>query len=266
MERILHTDIPYAIEIHPRLTGDLYLPAQRAGAPVALVIHGGGWTSSDKSSLSPVCEALVAAGVAVFAINYRRLTEAPWPACREDCESAFELLRRPSFLSPYGLKADKVIVVGASAGGHLALMTALARPAGEVEAVLAIAPPTRLDHKAKSCDPYLLKPAFFEQFFGPCVPVTAAALAAASPLGLVGPDSPPLWLIHSRQDQLVPPQHSEDLAQAYCEHKRPVRLHFFEGTDTVHGLWVDNEAPQREFTPPFHAALTETITELVAFI
>lgn len=255
-------DIPFATDRHPRLSGDLYLPAQLEKAPVALVIHGGGWMNSDKSSLAPVCHLLAQHGIAAFTVNYRRIVEAPWPACMEDCVSAFDFLRDPTFLAAHGLQSDSLLVVGASAGGHLALMTALSRPAGQVSAILAIAPPTTLEVNAACCDSYLFTPAFFATFFGNTALPTADQLWSASPLSLVNHDSPPLWIVQSRNDLLVPPQHAEDLMRAYEHHHRPVSCHYFDGPDTVHGLWIDNTATDRTLTSQAHAALTSALTEL----
>ena len=258
----VHSDIPFATARHERLVGDLYLPAQRDGAAVALVIHGGGWMNSDKSTLAPVCRLLAQHGIAAFSVNYRRIVEAPWPACLEDCVSAFDFLRNPDFLATYGLHAQSPFVVGASAGGHLALMTALSRPAGQVSGILAVAPPTWLEVNASCCDSYLFTPPFFATFFGTGTLPNAETLRTASPLSLVDTNSPPLWLVHSRNDLLVPPRHSEELSVAYHERQRSVSCHYFDGPDTVHGLWLDNNAPDRILTPAAQAALTEAIVAM----
>ncbi len=258
----VHSDIPFATARHERLVGDLYLPPKRDGAPVALVIHGGGWMTSDKSTLAPICRLLTQHDIAAFTVNYRRIVEAPWPACLEDCVSAFDFLRNPDFLARYGLRAQSLFVVGASAGGHLALMTALSRPPGQVAGILAVAPPTWLEVNTPCCDSYLFTPPFFATFFGTTTPPDAQTLYAASPLSLVDAKSPPLWLVHSRNDLLVPPRHSEALSRVYQEHQRPVRCHDFDGPDTVHGLWIDNNAPDRVLTPPAQAALTEAIVAM----
>ena len=230
--------------------------------PVALVIHGGGWINSDKSSLSPVSEVLARAGFAVFSINYRRLTEAPWPACREDCQTAFQKLRSGELLDGYGVEPSRFVIAGASAGGHLALMTALSQPAGQVDASLVIAPPASLEVNMATSDRFLFSAEFYEMFFGHAQPVTKEEMAAASPLSLVTEASPPLWLVHSRNDLLVPPEQSEKLVAAYRKNGRSVREYWFDGPDADHGLWRDNAAPVREMTPAFEAGLSAAVSGL----
>jgi acetyl esterase/lipase len=257
-------NVPYAVERHPRLVGDLYLPEPRLDSPAVLLIHGGSWTSLDKSSLARISELMANLGFVVYSINYRRLPEAPWPACYDDCVSAFERLRAPAFQARYGFRARQLVVAGASAGGHLALMTGLSRPRGEVAAILSFAGPAFLAVNAETSDPALFTPAFFDRFFGSRGAVTPAALAAASPLNLVVRGSPPLWLIQSRNDRLVPPLHAEELVRRYVGAADDVHAHFFDGLDSVHGLWADNAAPQRVLAPAAKAGLEESLSEIRA--
>jgi acetyl esterase/lipase len=239
-------NLPYAVERHPRLVGDLYLPEARLDSPAVLLIHGGSWMSLDKSSLARISELMAKRGFVVYSINYRRLPEAPWPACYDDCVSAFAQLRAPAFQSRYGFHTRQLVVAGASAGGHLALMTGLSRPRGEVAAILSFAGPSFLAANAETSDRVLFTPAFFDRFFGTPAAVTPEALAAASPVNLVVRGSPPLWLIQSR----------------YADLANEVHVHFFDGLDSVHGLWVDNDAPQRALAPAARAALEESLSEI----
>ena len=93
-----------------------------------LLIHGGGWNALTKESLEPIARLAVSESRAVFSINYRLLDHAPWPACGSNCASAARFVLAGS-LAPHDLPRAhlrKLLVVGASAGGHLAMMTGLA--------------------------------------------------------------------------------------------------------------------------------------------
>lgn len=254
-------DVPYATGTSLRLVGDVYQPAGSSVAPAVLLIHGGGWISLDKASLAPVAELMARNGFLVYAINYRRLPEAPWPACLQDCVAALQVLRSDSFRRRFHLAALPVVIAGASAGAHLALMTGLSRPPGEVAAILAFAAPSRLAVNMPTCDKFLFTPAFFAEFFGPQA-VTREALDAASPRTLVGATSPPLWLIHSQNDQLIPLEHSAALAARYQQLGLPVRVHYFAGTDTLHGIWVNNAATPHVLAPAARAALEQSLVEI----
>jgi hypothetical protein len=93
-------NIIYNTKCDTRNTGDLYLPENAdRNTPLALSIHGGGWSAMDKSSFAGVAEFLCGLGMAVFNIDYRLLTDAPWPICGDDCLRAAGFLleaRHPS--------------------------------------------------------------------------------------------------------------------------------------------------------------------------
>ena len=102
--------------------GDLYLPAA-SRPPVVCLIHGGFWRMPyGREELADVAKDIVSRGYAVWNIEYRRLG-APgggWPGTLNDVASAVDHLAK---LADEGLDLDldQVIVVGHSAGGHLAL-------------------------------------------------------------------------------------------------------------------------------------------------
>ena len=114
---------------------DLAMPKDQALAPrpVVVVIHGGGWIEGDKSSFSTV-EGRVpgnildfaARGFAAATINYRLSGEAPYPAALDDCRAAIVWLQ--SHAVEYRLDPKRIGVYGNSAGGHLALLLAMADP------------------------------------------------------------------------------------------------------------------------------------------
>jgi acetyl esterase/lipase len=120
-------DVAYGTD--PMQKMDIYLPANRTTATtkVMIYIHGGGWISGDKADLN-------GAGLdtlrkrfpeyAVFNLNYR-LAAIPstnqFPAQETDVKTAVEFIynNRANYLI-----SDKFVMVGASAGGHLALLHA----------------------------------------------------------------------------------------------------------------------------------------------
>ena len=118
--------------------GDLYLPEHPEHAPVALTIHGGGWSAQDKSSFCGVSQFIASLGWAVFNINYRLTTIAPWPACGDDCLMAAKFLLDGEVPEFAGLDRCKLLICGGSAGGHLALMTGLRLPPNRVAGIISI--------------------------------------------------------------------------------------------------------------------------------
>lgn len=110
-------DVPYAAN-HVRNKLDIYLPATgQPPYPVIVWIHGGGWTSGDKSSAAGRAAQLVPLGFAVVGINYRLSGDAIFPAQIHDCKGAIRWLRANAV--QFNLDPNRIGVWGSSAGGHL---------------------------------------------------------------------------------------------------------------------------------------------------
>jgi acetyl esterase/lipase len=109
--------------------GDLRLPTTAGPHPVVVLIHGGCLKSeyATLKDLAPMADALKAAGFATWNVEYRRLGNAGggWPGTYLDAGAAVDKLR--SLAAEYPLDISRVVVVGHSAGGHLAMWVA-ARP------------------------------------------------------------------------------------------------------------------------------------------
>jgi acetyl esterase/lipase len=133
----------------PVQVGELLLPAGPGPNPVAVVIHGGFWLASYGLSLMvPLCEALAERGVATWNVEYRRVGDdgGGWPGTFLDVGAAVDHV---TTLAPaFGLDLGRVVTVGHSAGGHLALWAA-ARPRIAPDSEIAVAAPLPL-HAAVS--------------------------------------------------------------------------------------------------------------------
>jgi acetyl esterase/lipase len=106
--------------------GDLRLPKGPGPFPVAVVIHGGCWVSkfATLQSTAAMADALRDAGVATWNIEYRRLDNpgGGWPGTFADVAAAADEL--PAIAKRHPLDLSRVMAVGHSAGGHLALWLA----------------------------------------------------------------------------------------------------------------------------------------------
>lgn len=103
---------------------DLYLPRNATAAtPVLMYIHGGGWVGGTKESsvlrLLPYLEM----GWAVVNVEYRLGAVARAPAAVEDCLCALRWVIANA--EQYNFDTSRIVTTGNSAGGHLALTTAM---------------------------------------------------------------------------------------------------------------------------------------------
>ncbi len=125
--------LPYGDD--PLQFGDLRLPEGPGPHPLAIVVHGGFWRAEYALDyFGHACDALAAEGIATWNIEYRRIGNpgGGWPGTFLDVAAAADHVR--VLADDYQLDLDRVIAVGHSAGGHLALWLAGRNriPAGDV--------------------------------------------------------------------------------------------------------------------------------------
>lgn len=102
---------------------DLYLPPAKNGpTPIVINIHGGGWNKGNKESQSGF-SGFFKRGYAVANIAYRLTGVATAPAAVEDTRCA--LIYLISNAKKLNIDINKIVIMGGSAGGHLALMGGL---------------------------------------------------------------------------------------------------------------------------------------------
>lgn len=120
----------------PDQVADVYAAgAGGAARPLLVLIHGGFWKPQyGRGQIGPMASALAAAGWTVAAIGYRRRPGDPF-ATVEDVRNALAAL--PARVDGHD---GRMLVIGHSAGGHLALLMAAASPTPALAGVLAMAP------------------------------------------------------------------------------------------------------------------------------
>jgi len=249
-------DIRYLPENGFRGTGDLFLPEPDCSTgKIALSIHGGGWASMDKDSFAGVAAFLAENGLAVFNINYRLAGAAPFPACAEDCLAAADFVIGKNIPELNGFDCSRLLVIGASAGGHLALMTGLKlgrKRALGIAAISAIAD---------------LMPDFtanrerYSILFGH--EPEGAEMISASPVELVAADSPPMFLTHYINDRVVPVESSVNFIKKAKSLNAEVAAYLYdnEREGQGHAIWIPGSEPHRLY-PDIEEKITDFILKL----
>lgn len=109
--------------------------------PVMLYLHGGGWCFGSINSCARFCAAVALEGdCIVAALDYKLAPRHPFPAALDDCREAVAYVREQA--AGWGCDTTRIAVGGDSAGGNLALATALSAPG--VAKVIPIYPITKL--------------------------------------------------------------------------------------------------------------------------
>ena len=212
-------DIDYVGDANPRQTLDLYIPEAKTESsyPVVLWIHGGAWRQGSKDRPG---RALKAAGLncAIVSINYRLTSEKSWPAQIHDCKAALRWVKANG--KKYHLDAERIVVWGGSAGGHLVAFLGMTQnhpdldgklgshtdQSTSVKGVINFFGPTDflvMNHQGSSMD-HNAASSPEGQLLGGEVSTLKARAKIASPFHQVSSDDAPILTVHGTKDPLVP--------------------------------------------------------------
>lgn len=218
---MVEKDVTYCTAGDVPLLMDVYYPRFEASGtvPAVLYVHGGGWTSGDKSSAGLWAGLLARQGYLVASINYRLAPQYKWPAQIEDTKCAVRYLRASA--EKYNIDPNRIGAIGDSAGGHLVSLLGLTGPeegfegsggypnqSSAVQAVVDMYGPTdftSVDMRAESFR--------IGQILGIPFAQAPAALKKASPVTYAKKDAPPFFILQGDQDKLVPLSQSQLLYQ-----------------------------------------------------
>jgi acetyl esterase/lipase len=189
---------------------DLYLPANRSldTTKVIILIHGGAWAEGDKTDFDSYVPELKQRlpGYAVFNLNYRLYVNNTnrFPAQEEDIKAAVNFIfsrRNEYYIS------DKFVLLGASAGGHLALLQGnkYSTPV-KPKAIVSFFGPTDLVSLYNTSQFAALG---LPQITGGTPTTAADVYKNSSPSNYITTGSPPTMLLQGGLDPLVPPAQSE---------------------------------------------------------
>jgi acetyl esterase/lipase len=202
---------------------DLFIPGGSGPHPVAILIHGGCWsgTTAGREQLRHIGAELASLGIAVWSIGYRRTNEdgGGYPGTFQDVGLAIDRLR--SDAARYHLDLSRTVLVGHSAGGHLALWAAArdslpaASPLYDAKpfmprSIISLAGIGDLAAFARFV-PVHCGPGVLEKL----IPATTSSdpYAEISPAALPAPKGP-VVMISGILDRLVPPYAAHDYARA----------------------------------------------------
>jgi len=234
----LHPDLVFATAGGTPLKLDLARPkAVQGPVPAVVFLFGGGWREGDRRQMRHFVEGMARLGYVGVAPDYRLVPAARFPAQLEDCKAAIRWLR--AHAAEYGIRADRIGVVGFSAGGHLAAMLGVTRPqdgfegvaapaeaSSRVQAVVSFFGPTDFSTRDWPAD---LEREVIVPFLGGSWADRPDAYRKASPIGYVRAEAPPFLFFHGSDDRLVPVDQSRRLADRLSRVGVPAQVVVLDG-------------------------------------
>lgn len=210
-------------------------PARPVPATHVIVLPGGGYAGHADHEAEPVAEWLGALGLAASVLRYPVRAEHPAPL--DAVRAAIRRVRADG--------AERVVLLGFSAGGHLAghaALTAAATDPERVDAAVLCYPVVSMEldtHRGSQ-----------QELLGPAP--SAEARAATSLDRLVTAAAPPFFVWHTADDPSVPVQHSYRLARSLADAGVPHALHVFP--EGAHGLGLATDAGEPAAWPELCAS------------
>jgi acetyl esterase/lipase len=252
-EKPTHQDLVYATVAETPLKLDLFLPpASDDEPPLVVFIHGGSWRSGAKE-LGWQFAWLNRLGYALATVQYRFTDRCAFPCQLHDVKAAIRWLRNHA--DTYGYDAERIVVFGASAGGHLALLAGLTGDDPELEgavgategsskvvAVINIFGPTDfmtvlddLERIGATRDDD--NAALRALLGGPLPKETPARAKQASPVTHIDAADPPVLTIHGEADRIVPVAQAQQLHRALRAAKVHSELHIVPNVGHSSEIW-----------------------------
>jgi acetyl esterase/lipase len=207
----VHPDVTYL-----RASGfpqklDVFFPMNPKGpVPVLVYFHGGGWIWGDRTGAIPQLLPYLQMGWAVVNVEYRMADTAPAPAAVEDCLCALKWVWQNA--AQYKFDKTRIVTTGHSAGGHLAMITAIVPQSagldnqcftekGDYPKVAAVIDWFGVSDVADELSGPNLKN-YAVMWLGAQANREAIA-RSVSPITYVRKDAPPILLIHGDRDKVV---------------------------------------------------------------
>lgn len=221
-------DIPFRTIGETTLRLDRYDPPTAGLHPSIVVVHGGSWRNGDKGEggIDPTItnRIFAARGYTVYDIQYRLVPQAIFPAQLEDIICALGHVR--AHAAADGTDPERTVLLGRSAGAHLAILAAYragrdpvpascTRPATVRGAVGLYAPTDLVRAYNVPADPDLIAgTSALGDFLGGSPASAPDRYRLATPQEALDRPVPPTLLLHGEADQIVRPDHSRSLAAA----------------------------------------------------
>lgn len=241
IDSIDYEDIIYKDTNGVPLTLDIYGPKKivKGGSPVILYVHGGSWVYGNNEipeAISPLLDAFREEGFTIISTSYELMkSEEIFNKQISDVKDTIRWIHKNK--DEYGFNADRIGVIGASSGAHLALMAAYSSEDQFVDSQELKEYPSNIKYLIDFFGPTDLTTLDInnvqwdlEQIINSVGEEREDILKLYSPVNYVEENEPNTLIVHSKQDNTVPYENAEILYDELKEKGNKTELISLEGT------------------------------------
>lgn len=236
---------------------DVYVPSGTGPFPLIVTIHGGGWAGGARSDILVELPFLFSKNYVIANIDYRLFSGSTdiYPAAVQDTRCAIRQLVANA--ATYKINTGRIVLLGYSAGAHLASLAGVASSANSsldhgncaynatnytIKSVVSLFGPNDLrypsDYSASSV-------ATLEGFLGTSPNTNPSLANQASPITYVNSASPSFLLLHGISDSIVPIEISYRMATVLYNTKVPLN---YEPISAGHGFSIFSNSAGRAYS------------------
>jgi acetyl esterase/lipase len=234
-------DVAYGKDPFQRM--DIYLPQGRSAKATKsiILIHGGGWNSGNKSEFNSYIDSFKTRlpAYAIFNLNYRLVNDSNlFPTQEEDIKKALDFIT--GNIKEYSINKSKFVLLGASAGAHLALLQSYKYNEPGIAAVIDFFGPSDLT-------------VMYQQPWHPMVPYALQLITGtnptvdpelyrqSSPVNFITSASAPTLIFHGANDNVVDVSQSRLLKRKLDDNHVPNEMVLYPGQrHGWHGATLSN--------------------------
>ena len=227
-------------------TLDIFVPENQRKTTALMFIHGGGFDQGSKADMHEHAKHYVKLGYISCSINYRLSLSDPYPTAINDATDALNWLKNQVDLYQYNV--NKIILVGYSVGGTLALNVGLNQTNG-VAAIIDVAGITDINQLIRSSHIPQLKEKMRVYLDGKD-PVIA------SPISQISAEAPPTLVLHGKKDGLIPIWQSIKFVEAMKKQGSPVTF------DVIYNAGHEMMLKDNHYYPKLLDSMTDFILKI----
>lgn len=204
-----------------------FAPSHKATTTAVIIFPGGGYSGHAVYEGEGYAQLFNTFGISAFVVNYR-VKPHTFPLPLLDARRAIRFVRFNA--EKFGISKDKVLVIGSSAGGHLAALvstykeTICGEGVDETDNESCIPNGQILCYPVVTSDEGIIHQGSYKNLLGEG---NLHMSDSVSPDKLADGDTPPAFIWHTADDQIVNVTNSYRYAEALAKHKVPHELHVF---------------------------------------